>query len=189
LNLVLLQRQVAFGGVGVEGFAVGRRQVDRGEEAPGIAIEGPDKRRLTPTVNTVYTVGTVERQAMKHSKPSELELQILSLLWDRGPRTAREVMESLPDGKERAYTSVLSVMQVMEKKGLLARKREGLADRWRPAVTRRSIMGPYLRQMVSYLFSGRPSAVMQQLLEQKSPDPEEIRAMKELLKQYEEKQS
>jgi BlaI family transcriptional regulator, penicillinase repressor len=126
---------------------------------------------------------------MKNPKPSELELQILSLLWNRGPLTAREVLESLPDGKERAYTSVLSVMQVMARKGLLSRKREGLTDRWRPAVTRRSVMGPYLRQMVSYLFSGRPSAVMQQLLEQKSLDPEEIRTMKELLKQYEEKQT
>ena len=51
-------------------------------------------------------------------RPSDLELQVLAVLWRRGPSTAREVMEALPDGKHRAYTTVLSVMQVMEKKEL-----------------------------------------------------------------------
>ena len=56
---------------------------------------------------------------MKITKPSDLELQILSFLWEKGPSTAREVLEAIPDGKKRAYTSILSVMQVMEKKGFL----------------------------------------------------------------------
>ena len=55
---------------------------------------------------------------MKTSKPSDLEMQILSVLWDRGASTAREVLKAMPDGKQRAYTSILSVMQVMEKKAL-----------------------------------------------------------------------
>jgi len=46
-----------------------------------------------------------------------LELQILSYLWRHGPSKAREVLESLPDGKRRVYTSILSVMQEMEKRG------------------------------------------------------------------------
>ena len=47
-------------------------------------------------------------------KPSDLEMQILSVLWENGPLTVREVLKMMPDKKERAYTSVLSVMQVME---------------------------------------------------------------------------
>ncbi|MCA9092782.1 MAG: BlaI/MecI/CopY family transcriptional regulator, partial [Planctomycetaceae bacterium] len=52
-------------------------------------------------------------------KPSDLELQILHVLWQAGPSTVRDVLEKLPDQKKRAYTSVLSVMQVMQKKGFL----------------------------------------------------------------------
>src|SRR5436190_1836580 len=44
-------------------------------------------------------------------KPSELEMQILALLWERGPSTAREVLKNMPDGKERADTSILSLWQ------------------------------------------------------------------------------
>ncbi len=67
--------------------------------------------------------------AKKKSQPSDLELQVLGVLWGRGAATVREILESLPDGKRRAYTSVLSVVQVMEKKGLVKRQRErdGLA--------------------------------------------------------------
>ena len=63
---------------------------------------------------------------MKNAKhqPAEFELQVLGVLWEHGPSTVREVLERLPDGKPRAYTSVLSVMQVMQKKGLLAAKRQ-----------------------------------------------------------------
>jgi predicted transcriptional regulator len=59
---------------------------------------------------------------MKNEKyqPAEFELQVLGVLWEHGPSTVREVLERLPDGKPRAYTSVLSVMQVMQKKGLRA---------------------------------------------------------------------
>ena len=70
------------------------------------------------------------------SEPSGLELQILSLLWAEGPLTARQVLERMPDGKPPAYTTILSVMQVMEKKRLLSRRPVGTANVYRPAVTR-----------------------------------------------------
>jgi BlaI family penicillinase repressor len=119
------------------------------------------------------------------TRPSELELEVLSLLWDRGPLTVREILESLPDGKKRAYTSVLSVMQVMEKKGLVGRSREGVTDRWHPAVHRQKVMGPYLKKLVSHLFAGRPSAVLQQLLDASPTSREEIESLKRLIEEHE----
>ncbi|MHC4355823.1 MAG: BlaI/MecI/CopY family transcriptional regulator, partial [Planctomycetota bacterium] len=44
---------------------------------------------------------------MQSVKPSDLEMQILSVLWENGASTAREVLEAMPDGKQRAYTSIL----------------------------------------------------------------------------------
>jgi BlaI family transcriptional regulator, penicillinase repressor len=122
---------------------------------------------------------------MKANRPSELELTILALLWQHGPMTVRAVLEALPDRKQRAYTSVLSVMQVMEKKGFLKRTREGMTDIWRPAMRREKIMGPFLKKMVSQLFAGRPSAVLQQLLQGTMVDPEEIQSIKQLIRDYE----
>ncbi len=118
---------------------------------------------------------------MKKTEPSNLEMQILSLLWDRGPSTVRQVLQSMPDGRERAYTSILSVMQVMEKKGLLTHDRLGNAHVYRPLVDRRQTLGPMLRGMVSNIFGGRVSSVMQHLLEENEIDETELAEIRAIL--------
>lgn len=123
---------------------------------------------------------------MKINRPSDLELQVLSVLWHRGASTAREVMEALPDGKRRAYTTVLSVMQVMEKKSLLTHVARGAAHVYKPAATRRQVLGPYLRSLVRNVFGGRPSEAMMQLLQETKASPGEITEMRRLLEKMEE---
>lgn len=114
-------------------------------------------------------------------RPSDLELQVLSVLWRLGQATARQVLGAMPDGKRRAYTTVLSVMQVMEKKGLLERSTEGHAHHWRPAVTRRQVLGPLMRQLVRNVFGGSRAAAVQQLLGDADLDEAEITAIKSVL--------
>jgi predicted transcriptional regulator len=115
------------------------------------------------------------------ARPSDLELQVLGVLWERGPLTARQVLEGLPDHKDRAYTTVLSVMQTMEKKGLLTRKVDDVTHIWRPAVTRRQITGPLLKGLVRNVFGGRPSQALQQLLSDPSVDADEMAAIRRLI--------
>ena len=116
-------------------------------------------------------------------QPSDLELQILSVLWRRGPSTVREVLEAMPDKKQRAYTSVQSVIQVMEKKGLLEHDRppDNLANVYRPRVTRRHVLGPLLRQLVTKVFEGSPSAAVQQLLSATKISSEELAELRQFL--------
>lgn len=121
---------------------------------------------------------------MEHEKPSELEMQILGLLWRNGPLTAREVLNQMPDGKKRAYTSVLSALQVMDKKGFLTRTREGLTDRWRPKVKESQILQPFMKTVVSHLFGGRAAKAMQCLLGGAKVDREEIAEIRKLLDEY-----
>ncbi|MEM0968195.1 MAG: BlaI/MecI/CopY family transcriptional regulator [Verrucomicrobiota bacterium] len=123
-------------------------------------------------------------------KPSDFELHILSVLWTSAPLTVREVRERLADGKERAYTSVLSVMQVMEKKGLLRREKpaKGSADHWFPAVKRETVTTPLMQRLIGQVFGGKPSAVMQQLLQAESLDAEELAEIRRLLEAYEAEQ-
>src|SRR5690348_4674602 len=82
------------------------------------------------------------QEIMPQRKPSELEQQVLAVLWDRGPSTVRDVLGSLPDGKPRAYTTLLTVLQTLEKKGLVRHTREGLAHVYHPRVSRDDVVQP-----------------------------------------------
>ena len=117
----------------------------------------------------------------KKAKPSDLEMQILSVLWHRGPSTAREVLDAMPDGKKRAYTTILSAMQVMEKKELLKHTSRGVAHVYSPAVKRSKIIRPFVRKVVTEVFGGRPAAVMQALLEDGQISDKELAEMRKLL--------
>lgn len=118
---------------------------------------------------------------MKTVKPSDLEMQILSVLWNRGASTAREMLEAMPDGKKRAYTSILSVMQVMEKKGLLKHRNRGVAHVYSPAVSKRNIIQPFMRKVLNEVFAGRPSAMMQALLTETAVSDRELAQIHKLL--------
>jgi BlaI family transcriptional regulator, penicillinase repressor len=121
--------------------------------------------------------------------PSDFELQILRVLWERGGATVRQVMEALTDGKERAYTSVLSVMQVMQKKGLLSAEKPpvGLAYRYKPNQTKKQILGPLVQRIVKNVFGGSPRSAVQQILEVERVSLEEIRELRQLLEELETK--
>ena len=120
---------------------------------------------------------------MKAVKPSDLEMQILSVLWSRGGSTAREVLEDMPDGKKRAYTSILSVMKVMEKKGLLKHTNRGVTHVYSPAVSRRKVIQPFMRKILNEVFAGRPSAMMQALLTETTVSDRELAEIHKLLEQ------
>ncbi len=120
---------------------------------------------------------------MQAVKPSDLEMQILSVLWEKGASTARQVLEAMPDGKQRAYTSILSVMQVMEKKGLLKHKKRGVAHVYSPAVSKRKIIQPFMHKVVNEVFGGKPSAVMQALLTETPVSDDELAQIRKLLEQ------
>jgi predicted transcriptional regulator len=126
----------------------------------------------------------------KSNQPSELELQILGVLWEHGAQTVRQVMERLSDGKPRAYTSVLSVMQVMQKKGLLVvdKQRDGLAHVFRPKASREEVVTPLLRGLVTKVFGGNTHAAVQQLLDGDDVGAEEIDALRQTLDEIEARQ-
>ena len=118
---------------------------------------------------------------MRSSRPSDLELQVLSVLWERGPSTAREVLTAMPDGKKRAYTTILSVLQVMEKKRLARHTKKGVTHVYRAAVSKRQVLRPLLRGLVANVFGGSPSAAMQQLLNATEVDAQELAKVQQLL--------
>src|SRR5436190_20128781 len=73
----------------------------------------------------------------KEEQPTAGELEVLKVLWDRGPSTVREVMEVLNAERPRAYTSVMSLLNVMAEKKLVVREPQGRAFVYRPKNDRR----------------------------------------------------
>lgn len=120
----------------------------------------------------------------KAPQPSPLEMSILSLLWDRGPMTVREVLDSLPDQKKRAYTSVLSVLQVMEKKGLVGHSTEGPAHRYSPKVQRGQVLRPLWQNLIQNLFGGKPSAVFQSLVQENEIDAQDWAEIDRVMREH-----
>ena len=125
---------------------------------------------------------------MTQKQPSKLELAILSLLWEQGDMKARAVLEALPDGKERAYTSVLSVLQAMERKGQVRHSREQNVNVYHAVVKRQKTLGHTLHEMVRDLFGGSPTAAVQQLLQESDLSEKELCAMEALLAEHRSKQ-
>jgi len=126
---------------------------------------------------------------MKGTRPSELELQVLAVLWERGPSAVKDVRESLPDGKDRAYTTVLSVLQVMEKKGLVGHTREGQAHHYHALAKRGTILRPFMRELVRNVFGGSPARAFQSLLDGSSIDEQEFAQIKKMIKDAEHRAS
>jgi BlaI family transcriptional regulator, penicillinase repressor len=124
---------------------------------------------------------------MKRPRPSELELHILSVLWERGPLPIRAIREALPDGKDRAYTTVLTLVQILEKKGFVGHTVLGQAHVYRPLVTRRQVLRPLMRELLRNVFGGRPAEAVQCLLDSTQLDEEELAAIRQAIQSASEK--
>jgi predicted transcriptional regulator len=107
------------------------------------------------------------------SHPSNLELQALSVLWHAGPSTVATVQETLPDGKDRAYTTVLSVMQSLERKNLVRCERVGRAHVYEAAYSQEVIVQRATHDFLTNAFGGRLAEALLAILSAGSLTPEE----------------
>lgn len=114
-------------------------------------------------------------------RPTELELEILKILWQGGPLTVRKVRDALAPVRELAYTSVMTVMNIMVDKGYLARRKDSPRYVYRPRVSEKATTGRMLRDLVNRAFDGSASAVMVNLLRTADLDRAEIERLRELL--------
>ena len=116
-------------------------------------------------------------------KFGDLELQILNVLWDRGPSTVRDVLEALPVKPRPAYTTVLTMMRLMHEKGYLDRRERGRAHiyyaRLREAPTKQGL----LRQLVEIAFRGSAEAAVVGLLKSEHLSEKELARIRKLLEE------
>lgn len=107
------------------------------------------------------------------SHPSNLELQALSVIWHEGPSTVSAIQEALPDGKERAYTTVLSVMQSLERKSLVRRTGSGRAHVFEAAYSQDVIVQRATHDFLTNAFGGRLGEAILAILSAGTLTPDE----------------
>lgn len=121
----------------------------------------------------------------KSDQPTPAELEVLKILWERGPCTVREVMTIHQErNKRRAYTSVMSLMNVMAEKGLLTRKPQGRAFIYTARLRRNQTLGNMVGDLWQRAFEGSASALVAHLLDQAHPTDEELEAIRAAIEEY-----
>jgi BlaI family penicillinase repressor len=121
------------------------------------------------------------------AKPTPSELEILRVLWERGPATVREVCDALSENRAMGYTNVLKLMQIMAGKGLLARDERERAHVYSPAEPAEKTKSQLALDIVDRVFGGSASELMMHALSRRKTTKEELDELHRLLKEHERK--
>jgi predicted transcriptional regulator len=120
----------------------------------------------------------------KQETPTEGELEILHVLWDRGPSTVREVLEVLQSKRDRAYTSVMSLLNIMSDKGLVVREPQGRAFVYRARRPRERTLGQIVEHVLGRAFDGSAHELVAHVLQQSKPSAEELDEIRQVIEAY-----
>jgi predicted transcriptional regulator len=116
---------------------------------------------------------------MPRRRPTDAELGLLKVLWDRGPSTVREVAEAL--GRESGYTTVLKLLQIMTDKGLVRRDEAQRTHVYEAAYTQDQTQRQLVSDLLKRAFDGSSAKLILQALAASKASPEELAEIRKLL--------
>ena len=118
---------------------------------------------------------------VKKLKPTESELEILQILWNKENATVREVHEELSKTKDSGYTTTLKLLQIMFEKGLVTRDDSNKTHIYQPAVTRQKTQKQLLDKMINTLFAGSSTQLVLQALGNQKASKDELEEIQKYL--------
>lgn len=118
-------------------------------------------------------------------RPTDAELAILNVLWERGPSTVRDVHEALSATQATGYTTVLKLLQIMTEKGLVVRDETQRAHIYEARYSEQKTQRQLLADLVDRAFGGSPAKLVMQALSGRKATTEELSALRELLDRME----
>jgi len=118
-------------------------------------------------------------------RPTDAELEILRVLWGRGPSTVREVHEAMSRTKSSGYTTVLKFMQIMTDKGLLRRNEDQRAHVYEATLPQSETQRLLVGELLDKAFGGSAANLVMHALASKPASPEELSRIRRLLDEYE----
>ena len=119
-------------------------------------------------------------------RPTDAELAILRVLWERGPSTVREVHDLLSQSHDSGYTTVLKLMQIMTDKGLVDRDESQRAHVYTSRLGEQRTQRQLLGDLIERAFGGSPAKLVMQALSTTKASAEDLTAIRNLLDQMEE---
>jgi BlaI family penicillinase repressor len=114
-------------------------------------------------------------------RPTDAELAILRILWDRGPSTVRQVHEILGRERQAAYTTALKLLQIMTEKGLVERDERDRTHIYRARLSEETTQRQLVRDLVDRAFAGSSSKLVLQALASKRASAEELRDIRQAI--------
>jgi predicted transcriptional regulator len=120
-----------------------------------------------------------------HPRPTDGELEILRVLWERGPSTVREVHEALGDSRRIGYTTVLKLLQIMTEKGLVRRDETERAHVYEARAPREETENLLVGDLLDRAFAGSASALVLRALSAKKASAQDLVKIRKLLDELE----
>ena len=121
----------------------------------------------------------------KQQRPTDAELEILNVLWERGPSTVRDVFEAISEKKTTGYTSVLKLMQIMAGKGLVEREEVHRTHVYHAALPQEETQRALVSDLLDRAFNGSAARLVLQALESKRASAEDRDLIRKMLADYE----
>ena len=119
--------------------------------------------------------------SQKPLKPTESELEILQVLWDKGEATVREVHEELAQTKDIGYTTALKLLQIMFEKGHVTRDDSSKSHVYKAAVSKEKTQTQLVGKMINTLFAGSPGQLVMQALGNHNASAAELEEIQKLI--------
>jgi predicted transcriptional regulator len=111
---------------------------------------------------------------------TEQELEIMKVVWERGDSTVRDVYETLLKRRKVAYTTVMTMMRILEQKGYLKSSQDERAYVYRPAQPKGQVIGAMVRDFVNRVFNGSAQPLLLHLMEQDQLSQEDLDEIRRL---------
>ena len=118
-------------------------------------------------------------------RPTDAELEILKVLWRRGPSTVREVFETIGETKQTGYTTVLKFMQIMSEKGLVRRDESERAHRYESALAEEETQRQLVGDLLQRAFDGSARKLVLQALSTERASADELAEIRRMLDELE----
>jgi BlaI family transcriptional regulator, penicillinase repressor len=132
-------------------------------------------------IDNIRNASYIARMTNPTPVPTNSELEILNVLWRRGPSTVRTVHEQVGAKRDIGYTTVLKLMQLMAEKGLVERDESERSHVYAAAVPEKKIKKHLVSEMMDRVFEGSAASLVMQALSSKKASKEEIEQIRELL--------
>lgn len=114
---------------------------------------------------------------------TETELELMTILWRLGEGSVADVLDQLPKDRDLAYTTVSTILRILEQKGVLKNRKEGRGHIYIPLLEKNEYEAKTVKHVVERVFDGTPVALVRQLLDSVELNEKDLKELKHLLEQ------